>query len=140
MRDLSGGNRSETVCNLSQIRGRTQDLEQQFILSHLAALHWLTLSHVAALTFQMFLVSLQLRGQQATQGTQAAERCHNRVSVIHVGVVITFPAAQTTTITRLNVDTQAPITTNYILEKGYGVRRVNMQKLMSGNKPSIGFD
>lgn len=39
--DLSGGNRSETVCNWSQIGGRTRGFGS--VLSYLAALHWLPL-------------------------------------------------------------------------------------------------
>lgn len=58
------------------------------------------LLRVAALTFEMFLVSLQLGGQQATKRPQTAECRHHRVFIIHVGIVIALPAAQTTTETR----------------------------------------
>lgn len=53
-----------------------------------------------ALTFQMSLVPLQLGGQQAPQGPQAAERSHHGVFVVHVGVVVALPAAQTAAGTR----------------------------------------
>ena len=49
------------------------------------------------LTFEVFVVSLQLRGQQAAQRAEAAERRHHRVFVVHVGVVVALPAAQTAT-------------------------------------------
>lgn len=72
-RDLFEGNRSETVCTWSQIGGRKLKMwgsgqsETTWLLS-LHALRGLPYKScvgvcVAALTFKMFLVSLQLRGQ-----------------------------------------------------------------------------
>lgn len=56
----------------------------------------LVLVRQAAPTFQLFLVALQLRGQQAAQRTQTAQRRHHGVFVIHV-IVVALPAAQTAT-------------------------------------------
>lgn len=58
---------------------------------------FLVLNRLAAPTFQLFLVPLQLGGQQTAQRTQTAQRRHHGVFVIHVGIVVALPAAQTAT-------------------------------------------
>lgn len=46
-------------------------------------------------TFEVFLVSLQLRGQQAAQGPQAAQGRRHRVVIVHIGVFLTVPTGRT---------------------------------------------
>lgn len=55
----------------------------------------MVLNRLVAPTFQVFLVAQQLRGQQAPERTQTAQCRHHGVFVIHVGILVALPAAQT---------------------------------------------
>lgn len=54
----------------------------------------LVLNRLDAPTFQVFLVALQLRGQQAPERTQTSQCRHHGVIVVHVSIVVALPAAQ----------------------------------------------
>lgn len=81
----------------------------------LLLLNWLPMKpesslQLVALTFEMFVVPLQLRGQKAPQGTQATERRHHGVLIVHVGIIVALPAAQNATATSSSSSSQLPHT------------------------------